>query len=72
MRIPKVDEWRRPRADQRLGPRENFQKAHGTLRSEYKALKLRLAAEFAQDKTAYTVAKGIFIRSAPGAAKVRA
>ncbi len=34
-----------------------------TLSSRYQSLKLRLAEEFAADKSAYTVAKGPFIRS---------
>ena len=34
-----------------------------TLRSRYQSLKLRLAREFADDKPAYTAAKGPFIRS---------
>jgi GrpB-like predicted nucleotidyltransferase (UPF0157 family) len=38
------------------------------LRSPYQALKLRLAEEFAGDKSAYTAAKGPFIRSALAAA----
>ena len=35
---------------------------HATLREEYQALKLRLADEFAHDKSAYTEAKAPFIR----------
>jgi GrpB-like predicted nucleotidyltransferase (UPF0157 family) len=39
-------------------------RANPALRSEYETLKLRLAAEHAHDKSAYTAAKGIFIQSA--------
>jgi len=39
-------------------------RANAALRSEYEALKLRLASEYAHDKSAYTAAKGIFIQSA--------
>jgi len=38
-------------------------RADPALRSEYQSLKLRLAQEFAADKSAYTDAKGPFIRS---------
>jgi GrpB-like predicted nucleotidyltransferase (UPF0157 family) len=38
-------------------------RAEPLLRSEYQALKLRLAREFAEDKAAYTEAKGPFIRA---------
>ena len=38
-------------------------RADAILRSEYQALKLRLAAEFADDKSAYTAAKATFIQA---------
>lgn len=38
-------------------------RAESALRSEYQALKLHLAREFAEDKAAYTEAKGPFIRT---------
>ena len=38
-------------------------RADANLRSEYQALKLRLAEEFADDKAAYTAAKGPFIQA---------
>jgi GrpB-like predicted nucleotidyltransferase (UPF0157 family) len=38
-------------------------RADPALRSRYQALKLRLAEEFADDKSAYTAAKGPFIQS---------
>lgn len=38
-------------------------RADASLRSQYQALKLRLAEEFADDKSAYTAAKGPFIQS---------
>jgi GrpB-like predicted nucleotidyltransferase (UPF0157 family) len=41
----------------------NALRGDANLRSEYQALKLRLAAEFANDKSAYTAAKGPFIQA---------
>jgi GrpB-like predicted nucleotidyltransferase (UPF0157 family) len=38
-------------------------RADGNLRAQYQALKLRLAEEFAYDKSAYTAAKGPFIQA---------
>lgn len=47
-------------------------RADPDLRSTYEALKLRLAAEHAQDKAAYTSAKGGFIQSVLSAAGLEA
>ncbi len=41
----------------------NALRGDANLRSEYQALKLRLAAEFADDKSAYTAAKAPFIHA---------
>jgi GrpB-like predicted nucleotidyltransferase (UPF0157 family) len=38
-------------------------RADSALRSDYETLKLRLAMEYAHDKSAYTAAKGAFIQS---------
>lgn len=41
-------------------------RANGKVRSEYQALKLRLAVQHAEDKSAYTSAKGPFIQAVVG------